>query len=68
MPVALAAFVCGDGRVVSVGEVVAADDPVIVGREHLFDSAPADGAGVEQATKAPGERRQKPRRSWPAGP
>lgn len=61
MPVAVAAFVTGDGRVVSVGEVVADDDPIMVGREHLFDSAPSNADGVEQATAAPGERRTRRR-------
>jgi hypothetical protein len=59
MPVALVAFVTGDHRVVSVGEVVADDDPVMVGREHLFNFAPNDVGDVEQATAAPGERRQR---------
>jgi hypothetical protein len=57
MPVALVTFVLGDGRVVSVGDVVAADDPAVVGREQLFRPEMSDG--VEQATAAPGERRQR---------
>lgn len=62
MPVCLVTFVTGDNRVVAVGEVVADDDPVMVGREHLFDAAPSDAGGVEQATAAPGERRASRRR------
>jgi hypothetical protein len=57
MPVALVTFVLGDGRVVAIGDVVADDDPAVVGREHLFRPAMSDP--VEQATAAPGERRTR---------
>lgn len=62
MPYALQGFVGPDDRVVAAGELVAADDPVIVGREHLFSELPAAGAAVvssvEVATAEPGEVRQ----------
>ncbi len=49
----------GRPRVVKGGQLVAADDPVVKGREHLF--APVEDV-VEQATAAPGELRAvKPR-------
>jgi hypothetical protein len=41
------------------GQVVAADDRVVKGREHLFEPADTD---IEQATRAPGERRVGTRR------
>lgn len=59
MPVALVTFVAPHGRVVAAGEIVADDDPVLVGREALFDVTPPPG--VEQATRAPGERRPRRR-------
>ena len=49
----------GRMRVVKGGEMVPADDPIVKGREHLFD--PLEEV-VEQATAAPGElRATKPR-------
>lgn len=54
MPSAKESFAAPDGRMVARGEVVAEDDPVIAGREGLFDWGDTP---VEQATAAPGERR-----------
>lgn len=51
MPVARTSFSV-DRRVIRAGTHVAPDDPVLDGREHLFTSD-----GVEQATAAPGEKR-----------
>lgn len=48
-------FFAGD-RFVSLGELVASNDPVVAGREALFDrvdSAPV----VEEATAVPGVKR-----------
>jgi len=42
------------GVVVATGQIVAASDPIVTGRETLFVDA---GDGVEQATRAPGEVR-----------
>ena len=42
-------------RIVSQGDIVAPDDPVVAGREHLF--APV---GIETATARPGELRNTP--------
>ncbi|MFI9817579.1 hypothetical protein [Saccharothrix variisporea] len=42
------------GAVIKGGQVVRADDPVVEGREALF--VPVDD-GIEQATRAPGEKR-----------
>lgn len=47
------------GRVVKAGEILDADDPVVKGREALFDPL-ADV--VEQATASPGEKRVLPTR------
>lgn len=52
-------FILSGHRVVKGGEVVAADDPVVRGREALFE--PLDGV-VEQATRNPGEMRVLPRK------
>lgn len=56
----------GVPRVISAGAIVADDDPAIAGRERNFEdieSAVARSvAQVEQATAAPGERRQGPKR------
>lgn len=54
MRTALESFAVAGGRTVQRGDVVADDDPVVKGREHLFT---APWAQVEQATAAPGERR-----------
>lgn len=53
-------FAGDDNRVVTAGSLVDADDPVVKGREHLFEPVEtfmARRAGVEQATAAPGEVR-----------
>lgn len=45
------------GRLITIGELVEASDPIVKGREALFaqdDSTPV----VEQATAAPGEKRR----------
>lgn len=44
------------GRFVRRGAVLRSDDPVVKGREHLFRDV-NDDLGIEQATAAPGERR-----------
>lgn len=51
---ALTSFNLGQ-RIVTQGELVADDDPIVVGRARLF--APV---GVEQATARPGELRNTP--------
>lgn len=45
-------------RFVAAGELVEDSDPILRGREHLFD-APVRAAGpvIESATAAPGEKR-----------
>lgn len=48
----------GRPRVVRKGTAVIANDPVVKGREKLFDTAEdAVRSPVEQATAAPGEKR-----------
>ncbi len=58
----------GDQTHVAAGQLVAADDPIVKGREELFVpwtgprrfGPPAEQeAPVEQATAAPGEKRNK---------
>lgn len=48
-------------RMVHAGDLVADNDPIVKGREHLFEDAGAyvqrEARRVEQATSAPGERR-----------
>lgn len=45
-------------RTVQVGDIVRRDDPIVAGREHLFeDLSRYDDAPIEQATASPGERR-----------
>lgn len=46
-------------RTVRDGDIVDSTDPIVAGREHLFDS-PADV--IETATASPGERRSTPPR------
>jgi hypothetical protein len=52
----------GSPRVVAAGDLVDAGDPVVKGREHLFEDVDAfmasRSARAEQATAAPGERRE----------
>lgn len=43
-----------NNRLVSDGDLVADDDPIITGREHLFDRV---NATVEEATAVPGVKR-----------
>jgi hypothetical protein len=43
-----------NGRLVVAGGEVDEKDPIVSGREHLFEPA---GPVVEQATAAPGEKR-----------
>ncbi|NUT53686.1 MAG: hypothetical protein HOV94_41315 [Saccharothrix sp.] len=50
-------FMTADGVVVKSGQTVAADDRVVKGRADLFE--PLDDH-IEQATRAPGERRITP--------
>lgn len=49
-------FFAGDTKV-SHGQLVASTDPIARGRAHLFDVVPSEAPVVEQATAAPGERR-----------
>lgn len=44
------------GRFVRAGDEVDSKDPIVKGREVLFES-PAPSGSVEQATAAPGEKR-----------
>ena len=44
-------------RHINEGDLVDASDPIVRGREHLFESSERATVGVEQATAAPGERR-----------
>lgn len=54
-------FAGDDNRVVSAGSLVDSDDPIVKGREHLFEPVEtymSRRAGTtEQATAAPGEVR-----------
>lgn len=55
-------FVGGSPRIVNAGDLVDKNDPVIKGREALFEDVETyvsdrTPAPVEQATAAPGERR-----------
>lgn len=52
----------GIGRLVSEGDLLPVDDPVMKGRAHLFVDLEE---GVEQATASPGEKRsvRRPRTS-----
>lgn len=55
-----AASVRGVPRVMAVGTLVSEDDPILKGREHLFEDAEVhvqERARVEQATAEPGRRR-----------
>lgn len=56
-----AIWIGGVPRVVSAGEVVANNDPVVSGRPSAFEDVEAafarDALKVEQATAAPGELR-----------
>ncbi|MEU0458603.1 hypothetical protein ABZ322_37835 [Streptomyces sp. NPDC006129] len=55
------AYVGGTPRVVRAGALVAEDDPIVNGRESLFESVDqhlaARATRVEQATADPGENR-----------
>jgi hypothetical protein len=50
-----------DGRLVNVGELVAATDPIVKGREVLFDRT--GDTVVEEATAVPGVKRTTKRRT-----
>lgn len=61
---AFTAWSGGAPRVITVGQLVDDSDPIIKGREHLFETTEAHvaqqrerRAEVEQATAAPGEKR-----------
>lgn len=57
----------GRPRVVRKGTAIAAADPVVKGREHLFDTAEDAVRGpVEQATAAPGEKRTAAKKTAPS--
>jgi hypothetical protein len=61
-----AVHVGGAPRVVPVGTLVEADDPILRGREQYFEDVETyvsdrASARVEQATAAPGEQRALPR-------
>lgn len=45
-------------RSVSAGTLVDSSDPIVSGREDLFEPAAAAVAVVEQATAAPGSKRR----------
>lgn len=49
----------GAPRVLTAGQLVDSADPVVKGREHLFETLDTymDRKAPEQATAAPGERR-----------
>lgn len=48
----------GYSKVVQPGDVYVDDDPLVVAHRSLFEEVrPTAGVGVEQATAAPGERR-----------
>ena len=49
----------GVQRVMRTGDLVDASDPLIKGKEHLFEPVETT---VERATAAPGERRSLPKR------
>jgi len=61
-----AADVDGIPRVVPAGTLIDSSDPIVKGRDHLFE--PIDvfmsskAPQVEQATAGPGEKRSLPRR------
>lgn len=54
-------------RWVHAGDIVATDDPIVAGREHLFDSVDVPTRVVEQATATPGEKRSTRRVSKSTG-
>lgn len=41
------------------GQLFAADDPLVVARPGLFEPVAIAAAEIEQASKAPGEKRRK---------
>ena len=63
---AFTTWVDGAPRVVTIGQLLDSGDPVIKGREHLFEDVETHVAEkatrVEQATAAPGEKRAQVRR------
>ncbi|MGW9371190.1 hypothetical protein ACWGVR_14405 [Streptomyces xanthophaeus] len=58
---AFAAVVNGAPRVITVGQLIEADDPIVKGREACFEDVDTymteRAARTEQATAGPGERR-----------
>ncbi|WP_171111918.1 MULTISPECIES: hypothetical protein [unclassified Streptomyces] len=61
-----AASVRGVPRVMRVGALVSDDDPVLKGREHLFEDVEAavqEPVRVEDASAAPGRRRSLTRQA-----
>lgn len=52
-----------NGVLFPVGKEVDKADPVVAGREHLFDASVAPVAPVEAATAAPGEKRSVAKKS-----
>jgi hypothetical protein len=44
-------------RFIAAGDLVDDDDPVVAGREHLFEEASVTNRPIEQATAEPGEKR-----------
>ena len=49
-------------RVINRGDVFDRSDPVVKGREHLFEDV---DEVIERATAGPGERRSTPKRNKP---
>lgn len=57
-------FALSARKVFTIGTLVDASDPIVKGRESLFEpveTAAARTASVEQATAAPGEKRTRSR-------
>lgn len=55
-------FQVGGRRRINAGQLFSSDDPIVSGREALFEPV-EDGVTVEQATAAPGEKRSTRRRN-----
>lgn len=70
--VSFAATINGVPQVVNVGRLVEDGDPLLKGREHLFETVEthmaARTSGVEQATADPGEKRGITRARQPRKP
>lgn len=63
------AVVGGVPRAYTAGQLIEDTDPVFKGRERLFEDVASGVRGVEQATAAPGEKRnvRRPRQSRSKG-